>query len=86
MCSSLVAASKLRYLVSFVPLCRCPESGSGYLMGGPIWSQPLHDQQWVDGLLEQMAAESGRYAQYARLKGILTAVAEELPDVPLYYK
>lgn len=55
-------------------------------MGGPIWSQPLHDQEWVNSLLEQMGAESGRYAQYARLKGILTAVAEELPDVPLYYK
>ena len=55
-------------------------------MGGPIWAQPLHDQQWVNGLLEQMASEAGRYAQYSRLKGILTAAAEELPDVPLYYK
>lgn len=55
-------------------------------MGGPIWAQALHDQDWVMGLLQQMAAESGRYAQYSRLKGILTAVAEELPDVPLYYK
>lgn len=68
------------------PACRCPESGSGYLMGGPIWARPLHDQEWVDGLLRQMSEESGRYAQYARLKGILTAVAEELPDAPLYYK
>lgn len=55
-------------------------------MGGPIWARPLHDQEWVNGLLQQMDAESGRYAQHARLKGILTAVAEELPDVPLYYK
>lgn len=55
-------------------------------MGGPIWARPLHDLAWVNGLLGQMEAESGRYAQHARLKGILTAVAEELPDVPLYYK
>jgi tRNA G26 N,N-dimethylase Trm1 len=55
-------------------------------MGGPIWARPLHDQEWVSELLQQMGAESGRYAQYARLKGILTAVAEELPDAPLYYK
>lgn len=65
---------------------RCPESGSGYTMGGPIWARPLHDQEWVKGLLQQMGAESQRYAQHARLKGILTAAAEELPDVPLYYK
>jgi hypothetical protein len=24
--------------------------------------------------------------QHARIRGILTAVSEELPDVPLYYK
>jgi tRNA (guanine26-N2/guanine27-N2)-dimethyltransferase len=55
-------------------------------MGGPIWARPLHDQAWVAALLQQMEAESGRYAQFARLKGILTSVLEELPDVPLYYK
>lgn len=74
----------------FLPLpflpCRCPESGSGYLMGGPIWARPMHDQEWVEGLLQQMSEESERYAAFARLKGILTAVLEELPDVPLYYK
>lgn len=64
----------------------CPESGAAFLMGGPIWARPLHDQAWVAGLLQQMDQESGRYAQHARLKGILTSVLEELPDVPLYYK
>ena len=57
----------------FLP-CRCPESGSGYLMGGPIWARPMHDQEWVEGLLQQMNDESERYAAFARLKGILTAV------------
>lgn len=55
-------------------------------MGGPIWARPMHDQDWVEGLLQQMSEESERYAAFARLKGILTAVLEELPDVPLYYK
>ncbi|WIA32628.1 hypothetical protein OEZ86_003431 [Tetradesmus obliquus] len=68
-----------------VPSNRCPESGAAFLMGGPIWARPLHDQAWVAGLLQQMDQESGRYAQHARLKGILTSVLEELPDVPLYY-
>ncbi|KAF6262188.1 N2,N2-dimethylguanosine tRNA methyltransferase-domain-containing protein [Scenedesmus sp. NREL 46B-D3] len=68
-----------------VPQNRCPESGAAFLMGGPIWARPLHDQVWVAELLQQMEAEAGRYAQFARLKGILTSVLEELPDVPLYY-
>lgn len=55
-------------------------------MGGPIWARPVHDAAWVAGLLAQMGSESGRYAQFSRLKGILTSVAEELPDVPLYYR
>ena len=29
----------------------CPETGSGWIMGGPFWSQPIHDQDWVKGVL-----------------------------------
>lgn len=25
----------------------CEQTGSTFLMGGPIWSQPLHDPAWV---------------------------------------
>lgn len=28
---------------------RCPDSGSGLIMGGPIWSQPIHDVEFVKG-------------------------------------
>lgn len=30
----------------------CPETGSGWIMGGPFWSQPIHDQTWVQGVLD----------------------------------
>ena len=30
----------------------CQETGAGFLMGGPIWLEPLHDPAWVRGLLE----------------------------------
>ena len=30
---------------------QCPETGSGWIMGGPFWSQPIHDQAWVKGIL-----------------------------------
>ena len=35
--------------------------------------------------LSQLDAEKERYAQHARIRGLLASVAEELPDVPLYY-
>lgn len=31
------------------PTCppQCPETGSGFRVGGPIWSAPMHDMEWV---------------------------------------
>ena len=39
---------------------KCPETGSNFTMGGPFWSQPLHDQEWVAGLLEQIRADKAK--------------------------
>lgn len=36
---------------------QCPESGSGFQMGGPFWAEALHDPEWVQGLLEQVRAD-----------------------------
>jgi tRNA (guanine26-N2/guanine27-N2)-dimethyltransferase len=33
---------------------QCPETGSGFQMGGPFWAEPLHDPEWVQGLLQQV--------------------------------
>lgn len=33
---------------------QCPETGSGWIMGGPFWSQPIHDQAWVKGVLANL--------------------------------
>ena len=33
---------------------QCPDTGSGFQMGGPFWAEPLHDPQWVEGLLQQV--------------------------------
>lgn len=32
----------------------CPETGSGFIMGGPVWSEPLHDVQFVEAVLEEI--------------------------------
>ncbi|GBF93065.1 tRNA (guanine(26)-N(2))-dimethyltransferase-like [Raphidocelis subcapitata] len=64
---------------------QCPETGARYLMGGPLWAEPIHDHGFVSSLIDKMDAEKERYAQHARIRGLLASVAEELPDVPLYY-
>jgi len=35
---------------------RCPETGSGYLMGGPFWAEPIHDPAWLQGVLGAVKA------------------------------
>ena len=32
----------------------CPETGARYLMGGPIWAEPIHDQAFVASLIEKV--------------------------------
>ncbi len=31
---------------------QCPETGAGYLMGGPFWAEALHDPAWLAGLIQ----------------------------------
>ncbi len=35
---------------------KCPETGSGFMVGGPFWSAPLHDAAFVQGVLEDIQA------------------------------
>lgn len=64
---------------------KCPETGSGFQMGGPFWAEPIHDPAWVAGLLQQIQRDKDRLPAYSKLHSILTAVSEELPDAPLYF-
>lgn len=68
-----------------VPAEKCPESGGSYLMGGPIWTDRIHDVSFIQGLLEDLEKDKSRYAQYARIRGLLVEARDELPEVPLYY-
>jgi tRNA (guanine26-N2/guanine27-N2)-dimethyltransferase len=62
----------------------CKQCGKHHNMGGPIWSAPIHDADWVDGMLKSVTAMKSRYPAYNKIHSILTAVSEELNDVPLY--
>ncbi|XP_010694111.2 tRNA (guanine(26)-N(2))-dimethyltransferase 2 isoform X2 [Beta vulgaris subsp. vulgaris] len=62
----------------------CTHCNKRYNMGGPIWSAPIHDQEWVTSILSDVKAMEDRYPAYNRIVAVLTTVSEELPDVPLF--
>lgn len=69
----------------------CPECQSRMKLGGPIWSEPIHDQAIIEELLARMKEANDHpqelfpVATAKRLSGILTTMSEELKDIPLYY-
>ncbi len=48
-----------------VPEMRCPDCDSGYIMGGPIWSEPIHDHAFVQGLVQELDKDKDRWGQAA---------------------
>jgi len=62
----------------------CEHCGGKHVMGGPIWSEPIHDFQAVRELRAMVAAERDAFPAHDKVHALLTTVEEELPDVPLY--
>jgi len=52
-------------------------------LGGPIWSAPIHDKNFVNEVIS--AVEASDLGTKKRLEGVLAVIVEELNDVPLYY-
>lgn len=63
----------------------CPDTGGRWIVGGPVWGGALHDQGWIADLLSELAAHPARYPALPRVRAVLSAAADELPDAPLYY-
>lgn len=62
--------SSTKYIPSRGPVMdKCPETGSKFSIGGPIWAEPIHDPEWVKGILADMEAEKDCYAMFGKLKG-----------------
>ncbi|XP_030564873.1 probable tRNA (guanine(26)-N(2))-dimethyltransferase [Drosophila novamexicana] len=62
---------------------QCEHCSHRHHLGGPIWSAPIHNLEFVRHLLE--ATPQLELGTQRRLVGVLSMVLEELPDVPLYY-
>lgn len=40
----------------------CPETGANFLMGGPFWADPIHNMDWVQGILKSVQVIPPRIA------------------------
>ncbi|KAG7986432.1 hypothetical protein I3843_03G078700 [Carya illinoinensis] len=78
--------NSVRHLPGFGPAApqECSDCGKKFNMGGPIWSAPIHDQEWVASILADVKSMKDRYPAYDRISAVLTTISEELPDVPLF--
>uniref|UniRef100_A0A1J3E3N6 tRNA (guanine(26)-N(2))-dimethyltransferase n=1 Tax=Noccaea caerulescens TaxID=107243 RepID=A0A1J3E3N6_NOCCA len=83
---SLPKNNSVRYQAGVGPVVPqdCTHCGKKYNMGGPIWSAPIHDQEWVTSILNGVKSMKDRYPAYEKICSVLTTISEELPDVPLF--
>lgn len=64
----------------------CQHCNHKHHMGGPLWSDAIHDINFVTSLLETVSSEAFTYlGTQKRIIGMLSVITEELQDVPLYY-
>lgn len=67
----------------------CTHCNSRHQLAGPIWLAPIHSQQFLKQLLEQIEDDRSkginRLGTERRISGMLQMMLEELPEVPLYY-
>ena len=64
---------------------RCEHCGHSHHMGGPMWSGPLHNVEFVERVIRAVQRESQKFGTSERIIGMLSVIKEELSDVPLYY-
>ncbi|TRZ04570.1 hypothetical protein HGM15179_019796 [Zosterops borbonicus] len=57
----------------------CEFCGQRHQVGGPIWAEPLHDPEFVEGLLGSLERSPGRFHTEPRMLGMLSVIAEVTP-------
>ncbi|KAH7689953.1 tRNA methyltransferase Trm1 protein [Dioscorea alata] len=76
--------NNVRYAPAFGPLVdkECGDCGRKFTIGGPIWSAPIHNHDWVVSTLSNVIAMKNRYPAYDRISAVLTTISE-LSVIPL---
>uniref|UniRef100_H0XN43 tRNA (guanine(26)-N(2))-dimethyltransferase n=1 Tax=Otolemur garnettii TaxID=30611 RepID=H0XN43_OTOGA len=63
----------------------CEYCGQRHQLGGPVWAEAIHDLDFVSHVLDAVSTNPSRFHTSDRIRGVLSVITEELPDVPLYY-
>ena len=66
---------------------KCLTCGNSLIVGGPIWSDKIHNVEFVQRLLKSVSSVDCKLKTAPRIKGILGGVIDEqqLEDRPLSY-
>ncbi|KAJ0967812.1 hypothetical protein J5N97_024729 [Dioscorea zingiberensis] len=78
--------NNVRHACAFGPIVdkECGECGSKFAIGGPIWSAPIHNHEWVVSILSNVKIMKESYPAYDKVSAVLTSISEELLDAPLF--
>lgn len=69
-------SSGVKYMPGVGPTVpqQCPETGANFLMGGPFWADPIHNMDWVHGILKSVQVVPGPYIPSPLPPSLLSAV------------
>jgi len=70
------------------PVEKCDTTGSQFKIAGPVWLDPIHCLETVTEAISQLENQPEKWQSLSTktpIHGLLTAVSEELNDVPLFY-
>ena len=62
----------------------CTECGSQMRFMGPVWSDAIHDRDFLERVVMHVQEDPSKYGTSARITGTLTIMTEEL-SAPFYY-
>ncbi|KAF0989372.1 LOW QUALITY PROTEIN: hypothetical protein HZS_3115 [Henneguya salminicola] len=63
----------------------CPICSSNCKIGGPVWSDSIHNFDFISLCIKEVKANKSIYGTFRRIEGLLSVIGEELPDTPFYY-
>ena len=63
----------------------CASCGGQMHLGGPMWFGPLHDAAFCRSLLSTLDRDPSAVNTSARIRGMVSLAASELPDAPFYF-
>ena len=62
----------------------CTTCDGTYQIGGPFYSAPIHNQDFVMRMIGHISQRHTTYGTWNRMAGMVQVISEEI-DIPLYY-